>query len=150
MKNTIILYLRMIFQMGVSLYTTRVVIEALGLLDYGIYDVVGSVVVAMMFLNNSMLNCTQRFITYTLAENNREKLNQIFSHSIMIHVVFGVLIVLLGSLLGTIYIQEYMNIPQDRIQDALFVFYIKARGKHDNPINNSAQTYKKVEEKVDK
>lgn len=124
MKNTIILYLRMIFQMGVYLYTTRVVIEALGLLDYGIYDVVGSVVVAMMFLNNSMLNCTQRFITYTLAENNREKLNQIFSHSIMIHVVFGVLIVLLGSLLGTIYIQEYMNIPQDRIQDALFVFYI--------------------------
>ena len=110
--------------MAVYLYTSRVVIEALGLLDYGIYDVVGSVVVAMMFLNNSMLNCTQRFITYTLAENDREKLNQIFSHSIMIHVVFGVVIVLVGTLLGTIYIQKYMNIPQDRIQDALFVFYI--------------------------
>ena len=124
MKNTVILYLRMIFQMAVYLYTSRVVIEALGLVDYGIYDVVGSVVIAMMFLNNSMLNCTQRFITYTLAENDRDKLNQIFSHSIMIHAVFGVVIVLVGGVLGTVYIQEYMNIPTDRVQDALFVFYI--------------------------
>ena len=72
MKNTIILYFRMIFQMAVYLYTSRVVIEALGLIDYGIYDVVGSVVLAMMFFNNSMLNCTQRYITCSLAENDRK------------------------------------------------------------------------------
>ena len=109
--------------MGVYLYTTRVVIKALDL-DYGIYDVVGSVVLAMMFLNNSMLNCTQRFITYTLAEDDRDKLTAIFSHSIIIHVIFGVGIVLVGGLLGTWYIQEFMNIPHGKIPDALFVFYV--------------------------
>ena len=78
--------------MAVYLYTSRVVIEALGLIDYGIYDVVGSVVLAMMFFNNSMLNCTQRYITCSLAENDGKQVNKIFSHSIFIHLVFGVLI----------------------------------------------------------
>ena len=81
MKNTVILYFRMIFQMAVYLYTSRVVIKALGLIDYGIYDVVGSVVMAMMFLNNSMLNCTQRFITYSLAEGDEAEVNTYFSHN---------------------------------------------------------------------
>lgn len=123
MKNTVILYLRMIFQMAVYLYTSRVVVKALGFVDYGIYDVVGSVVVAMLFLNNSMLNCTQRFITYTLAENDDNKLSRIFSHSLMIHFLFGICIVVLGALVGTWYISEYMNLPQGRVDDALFVFY---------------------------
>lgn len=109
--------------MGVYLYTTRVVIKALDL-DYGIYDVVGSVVLAMMFLNNSMLNCTQRFITYALAEENRHKLNVAFSHSVIIHVVFGIGIVLVGGLLGTWYIHEFMTLPHGRLYDALFVFYV--------------------------
>ncbi|MBQ5895045.1 MAG: MATE family efflux transporter [Bacteroidaceae bacterium] len=123
MKNTIILYLRMIFQMAVYLYTTRLVIKALEE-DYGIYDVVGSVVLAMMFLNNSMLNCTQRFITYALAEGDKDKLNAVFSHSLIIHIAFGLVIVLVGGLLGTWYIHEFMNVPQDKLYDALFVFYV--------------------------
>ena len=124
MKNTIILYFRMIFQMAVYLYTSRVVIEALGLIDYGIYDVVGSVVLAMMFFNNSMLNCTQRYITCSLAENDGKQVNKIFSHSIFIHLVFGVLIFLLGELVGVWYIQNYMDLPVGRVDDAVFVFHI--------------------------
>lgn len=123
-RNTVILYLRMLFQMAVYLYTSRIVIKALGFVDYGIYDVVGSVVVAMLFLNNSMLNCTQRFITYTLAENDNRKLSKIFSHSLIIHIIFGVCIVSAGALLGTWYIQEFMNLPAGRTADALFVFYV--------------------------
>ncbi len=122
MKNTMILYFRMIFQMAVYLYTSRVVIEALGLLDYGIYDVVGSVVLAMMFFNNSMLNCTQRYITCSLAENGGVNVKKIFSHSIFIHFAFGVLIFILGELLGTWYIQNFMDLPAGRVGDALFVF----------------------------
>ena len=124
MKNTVILYFRMIFQMAVYLYTSRVVIKALGLIDYGIYDVVGSVVMAMMFLNNSMLNCTQRFITYSLAEGDEAEVNTYFSHSLMIHVLIGLLIVVVGGVLGTYYIQGVMNIPADRVSDAMFVFYV--------------------------
>ena len=122
MKNTVILYLRMIFQMAVYLYTSRVVINALGFVDYGIYDVVGSVVMAMMFLNNSMLNCTQRFITCSLAEGKNVSIY--FTQSLMIHALLGLLIVLAGGILGTIYIQEFMNLPAGRTADALFVFYI--------------------------
>lgn len=124
LKNTIILYLRMIFQMTVYLYTSRVVVKALGFVDYGIYDVVGSVVISMMFLNNSLLNCTQRFITYTLAIGDNKELSKIFSHSIYIHVAFGVCIVAVGALLGTWYINEVMVLPQDSVDDALFVFYV--------------------------
>lgn len=122
MKNTVILYLRMIFQMAVYLYTSRVVIDALGFVDYGIYDVVGSVVMAMMFLNNSMLNCTQRFITYSLADGGN--VSAYFSQSLMIHALLGLLIVVVGGILGTVYIQEFMNLPAGRIADAMFVFYI--------------------------
>ena len=96
MKNTVILYLRMILQMAVYLYTSRVVIEALGFVDYGIYDVVGSVVMAMMFLNNSMLNCTQRFITYSLADG--KNVSAYFSQSLMIHALLGLLIVVVGGI----------------------------------------------------
>lgn len=122
MKNTVILYLRMIFQMAVYLYTSRVVIDALGFVDYGIYDVVGSVVMAMMFLNNSMLNCTQRFITYSLADG--KNVSAYFSQSLMIHALLGLLIVVVGGILGTVYIQQFMNLPAGRIADAMFVFYI--------------------------
>lgn len=122
MKNTVILYLRMIFQMAVYLYTSRVVIDALGFVDYGIYDVVGSVVMAMMFLNNSMLNCTQRFITYSLADG--KNVSAYFSQSLIIHALLGLLIVVVGGILGTVYIQEFMNLPTGRIADAMFVFYI--------------------------
>ena len=122
MKNTVILYLRMILQMAVYLYTSRVVIEALGFVDYGIYDVVGSVVMEMMFLNNSMLNCTQRFITYSLADG--KNVSAYFSQSLMIHALLGLLIVVVGGILGTVYIQQFMNLPAGRIADAMFVFYI--------------------------
>ena len=122
MKNTVILYLRMILQIVVYLYTSRVVIEALGFVDYGIYDVVGSVVMAMMFLNNSMLNCTQRFITYSLADG--KNVSAYFSQSLMIHALLGLLIVVVGGILGTVYIQQFMNLPAGRIADAMFVFYI--------------------------
>lgn len=123
MKNTVILYLRMIFQMAVYLYTSRVVIKALGLIDYGIYDVVGSVVVAMMFLNNSMLTCTQRFVTYALAKDDNSWLCRVFSHSVFIHFIFGVCIVTVGAVVGTYYIKEIMTLPVGRVSDALFVFY---------------------------
>ena len=90
--------------MIVYLYTSRVVINALGFVDYGIYDVVGSVVIAMMFLNNSMLNCTQRYITFTLAENDDAKLCNVFSHALLMHILLGICIVIAGAIAGTFYI----------------------------------------------
>ena len=71
-KNTILLYFRMIFMMAVQLYTSRVVLNTLGVEDYGIYNVVGGVVAMFSFLNNAMTASTQRYITFELGKGNAE------------------------------------------------------------------------------
>ena len=68
LKNTLVLYFRMFFQMIVYLYTSRVLINVLGFVDYGIYDVAASLVISISFLNNAMTISTQRFITYSLGK----------------------------------------------------------------------------------
>ena len=74
-KNTLMLYIRMFFTMAVSLYTSRVVLSTLGVSDYGIYNVVGGVVAMFTFINSSMVNATQRFITFELGQGNRDRLH---------------------------------------------------------------------------
>lgn len=124
MKNTVILYLRMIFQMFVYLYTSRVVVSALGLVDYGIYDVVASFVIALSFLNNSMTTCTQRFITYALGKGDDKHLSMVFSHSVFIHFVLAFAIFVIGEIVGTWYINNYMVLPEGRLSDVMFLFHI--------------------------
>lgn len=63
-KNTLLLYLRMLFQLGIALYTSRAVLNALGVIDFGIYNVVGGIIVIFSFLNNAMASSTQRFLVY--------------------------------------------------------------------------------------
>lgn len=65
-KNTLLLYLRMLFQLGIALYTSRAVLNALGVIDFGIYNVVGGIIVIFSFLNNAMASSTQRFLVYHL------------------------------------------------------------------------------------
>lgn len=87
-KNTLLLYLRMLVMMAVSLYTSRIVLEVLGVLDYGVYNVVGGVVVLFTFINSAMSASTRRFLTYSIGESNHFKLQKIFSTSIIIHDTF--------------------------------------------------------------
>ena len=123
MRNTVILYFRMIFQMAVYLYTSSLIVSSLGVVDYGIYDVVGSIVIAFMFLNNSMLTCTQRFLSYALGANDNGQLRSNFSHSVFIHFVLGVCVLVVGGILGSWYIRTYLVVPVESIPDALFVLY---------------------------
>lgn len=124
MKNTVILYVRMIFQMLVYLYTSRIVVKALGIVDYGIYDVVASFVIALTFLNNSMATCTQRFITYALGKGDDKHLSTVFSHSVFMHFILALCIVVAGELFGTWYIGNYMVLPEGRLSDAMFLFHV--------------------------
>lgn len=78
-KNTLMLYVRMFFTMAVSLYTSRVVLSTLGVSDYGIYNVVGGVVAMFTFINSSMVNATQRFITFELGQGNKDRLHSVFA-----------------------------------------------------------------------
>ena len=80
-KNTAMLYIRMLLIMAVTLYTSRVVLEVLGVEDFGIYNIVGGVVVLFSFINNAMATATQRFLNFELGRNDIKEVGRVFSMS---------------------------------------------------------------------
>ena len=98
-KNTLFLYIRMLFTMAVSLYTSRVVLRALGVEDFGIYNVVGGIVTMLSFFNSSMATSTQRFLNYEMGKGNfTSKLQKVFSNAINAHYLIGIITVILRAL----------------------------------------------------
>lgn len=121
-KNTLFLYFRMILILLVTLYTSRVVLAELGIKDYGIYNVVGGVVMMFAFLNNCMTSATQRFMTFELGKGNMEKLKEVFSASLNIHIVIAIVIVLLAETVGLWFLNYKLVIPESRILAANWVY----------------------------
>lgn len=120
-KNTLLLYVRMLFMMAVSLYTSRVVLNALGVEDFGIYNVVGGVVTMFSVLSGSLSAAISRFITYELGKGNKERLNIIFSSSVMIQAILALSICFLAEIIGVWFLNSKMNIPEERIAAANWV-----------------------------
>lgn len=114
-KNAVALTLRMVLVTIVGLYTSRIVLEALGVDDYGIYGVIGGVVGMASFLNSSMAGATSRFITFELGKGNVSKLNKIFSTALLIHLVLAIVVALLAETIGLWFVNNKMNFPQDRM-----------------------------------
>ena len=121
-KNTLLLYFRMLFMMVVSLYASRVVLNALGVEDFGIYNVVGGVVAMFSMLSGSLSAAITRFITYELGTGNKENLKKIFSSSVTIQIGLALLIVLLAEAIGVWFLNVKMNIPDTRMVAANWVF----------------------------
>lgn len=121
--NTAFLYVRMIVILLVTLYTSRVVLSVLGDIDYGIYSVVGGVVLMFSFLNSSMTSATQRYITFELGRSDSGRLQKVFSASLNIHIILGLVIVLLAETAGLWFINEKLVIPPERMQAARWVFH---------------------------
>ncbi len=121
-KNTLLLYFRMLFMMVVSLYTSRVVLNALGVEDFGIYNVVGGVVAMFSMLSGSLSAAITRFITYELGTGNKENLKKIFSSAVTIQLGLALLIILLAEAIGVWFLNVKMNIPADRMIAANWVF----------------------------
>lgn len=122
-KNTILLYIRMAIIMIVSLYTTRVVIAMLGVSDYGIYSLVGSVVVSLVFIQNSLNNATQRFISYEIGQGESE-VQAVFSASMNIHLLFVICSIVLFETVGVWFLQNVLSIPEGREQAAFIVYQL--------------------------
>ena len=120
-KNTLLLYLRMFFTMAVSLYTSRAVLNTLGVVDYGVYNVVGGIVVVFSFVNGAMATATQRYITFALGKQDENWLKTVFSTSLQIHLMLSVAIVLLTETIGLWFLYNKMQIPVDRISAAFWV-----------------------------
>ena len=99
-KNTLLLYVRMLFTMGVSLFTSRVVLQTLGVEDYGIYNVVGGIITLFSFVNSGMVSATQRYLTFELGKANSSELQKVFSTALQIHGLIALIVVLLGETIG--------------------------------------------------
>ncbi len=121
-KNTAMLYFRMLFTMAVSLYTSRIVLNTLGVEDFGIYNVVGGVVLMFSFLNNAMSSGTQRFLSFELGKKDYEQLKKVFSMSINIHATIAILILLLAETIGLWFLNTQLTIPEERMVAANWVY----------------------------
>lgn len=113
-KNTFFMYFRMGITMIVGLYTSRVVLQQLGVEDYGLYNVIGGIIAMFTFLNASMVNATSRFITFYLAKKDNAMLNNIFSMAFLIHLCIAVIIFLLAETVGLYYLNNKLVIPEGR------------------------------------
>ncbi len=113
-KNTIFLYFRMALTMGVALYTSRVVLDTLGVSDYGIYSLVGGFVAMFGFFNGAMAAATLRYLSYDLGLGNAEKLQKTFSATLTVHIGIAVVVFLLLETLGLWYLNNIMVFPRER------------------------------------
>ena len=121
-KNTVFLYIRMLILMFVSLYTSRVVLSALGVEDYGIYNVVGGIITLFTFVNGGMISATQRYLTFEIGKGNLRQMNKVFSTSLLIHVIVAVIVVALGETIGLWFLYEKLVIPAERMYAAFWVY----------------------------
>ena len=121
-KNTLMLYIRMLFTMGVSLFTSRVILQILGVEDYGVYSVVGGIITMFSFINGGMVSATQRFLTFEIGKGDLLQLKNVFSTSLQIHALIALIIVLLGETVGLWFLYEKLVIPADRMTAAFWVY----------------------------
>ena len=121
-KNTIMLYIRMMFGMLVSFYTSRVILNALGVEDYGIQNVVGGFVSMFSLISMSLSSSVGRFLTFELGKGDYESLKKVFSTSVLIHIVLAIVVFVLSETVGVWFVNNKMVIPESRIYAANWVF----------------------------
>lgn len=123
-RNTMLLYSRSLVNLLIGLYTSRLTLDALGITDYGIYNVVGSLVALFGLFNGSLNTAISRFITYELGRNNHQKLNKVFSSSLSILFIFALIIFILGETVGLWAVNDRMVFPADRMTAVNWVYQI--------------------------
>lgn len=121
-KNTLMLYGRMLFSMVVSLYTSRVVLNTLGVEDYGIYNVVGGFVGMFSLISSSLSSSVSRFLTFELGKGDMERLKRVFSTSLIIHIGLALIVLIAAETIGIWFVNHKMVIPPDRLYAANWVF----------------------------
>lgn len=123
-KNTIYMYMRMLVMLFISLFTSRVIFNALGVDNYGIYNVVGSVIVFFSFLNNGLSLATKRYITAELANGDNISQGKTFSLAMLAHVYIAIIVLVLAETIGLWVVNSLLNIPEDRMFAANVVYQL--------------------------
>jgi len=123
-KNTGFLYVRMLLIMAVALYTSRVVLDVLGVADYGLYNLVGGIVGMLSFLNGTLATATSRFLAFDIGVGDFKRLKQTFNTTLVAHLGVGILVILLMETIGLWYVYNKAIIPAERFESTLWVFHI--------------------------
>ncbi len=121
-KNSAVLYARMLLSMAVSLYTSRVVLEVLGVDDYGLYSVTGGVVAMFAFINGSMSGATSRFLTYEMGLGNAERLRDTFNSALLVHIGVAAIILVFAETIGLWFLNCKLSIPEESMTAANWVY----------------------------
>lgn len=122
--NSFIIFARLVISSLIGILTSRIVLDALGASDYGLYNVVGGIVTILNVFNSAMLSTSYRFIATEMGKGERGDVNKIFNTCFFIHAGFALLIIIFGSIVGEWYIDNYLNVALDKLTDAKFVFHI--------------------------
>lgn len=123
-KNTVLLYFRMVLLMFITLYTSRVTLQVLGINDFGVYNIVGGVVVLFAFLSNSLNSACNRFFSVSLAKNDEDDIQKTFSTALVAFIVLTIVVLLLLETVGYWFIINKVNLPDNRIQDGIIVYHV--------------------------
>lgn len=122
-KNTIAQYIKTIVSVIVSIYSARIILQQLGVEDYGIYAVIVGVVALFGVLNSSMIVSVQRFISCEIAHKNYPQINKIYSTSTLTHIALAMIVLLLAETIGLYFVSNYMVFPDGKLDDAIYVFH---------------------------
>lgn len=120
-KNTLFLYFRSLVILVLNLFSFRIILDTLGVEDYGTYSVIGGVVMMMSVLTGALSSATQRFITYALGQNDIQRLKAVVSNSVTLHIVLALIVSLILEIVGLVMLDGYLDIPVDRIGAAQIV-----------------------------
>lgn len=121
-KNTLLLYFRTFFVLLVSLYTSRVILNTLGVVDYGVYNVVGGVIVMLGYLTNSLSGASSRYITYDLGTGNMALMKKTFGNILTIHFIMALIIIVIAETIGLWFVSTQLQIPIERQNAAFWVY----------------------------
>ncbi|RZK24852.1 MAG: hypothetical protein EOO43_07030 [Flavobacterium sp.] len=126
LKNSGMLFFRLLCTSVLSLFTARFLINSLGQSDFGLYSVVGGIVVMLTFLNTVMSSTTFRFIAFELGKGEKGEVNKVFNISLVIHIILAITLFVFIEILGVFYVKNYLNILPGKLDDALFVLHLSA------------------------
>jgi O-antigen/teichoic acid export membrane protein len=121
LKNSLILYVKLFITSAIGIFTSRIVLQSLGAADFGLFNVVGGIVVLVNILNTSLTSTTYRYIAVAIGQKQEGAVNKVFNTSLVLHGCMMALVIMFTETLGVYYVTHTMNVAADKIGDALFV-----------------------------